>query len=83
MKTVNMHEAKTHLSKLVAGAVAGNPFVIARAGKPMVKVTPIEEEPKTMPQRLGFMVGKMDFPEWLFDPELDKEVERLFYGEDE
>ena len=39
MKTVNIHEAKTHLSKLVEGVVQGEPFVIARAGKPLVKVT--------------------------------------------
>jgi prevent-host-death family protein len=81
MKTVNMHEAKTHLSKLVAGAVAGEPFVIALAGKPMVKVTPIEEEPKAKPQRLGFMIGQLNVPDDFFDPALDKEIEQLFYGE--
>ena len=37
LKTVKMHEAKTHLSKLVAAAVAGEPFVIAKAGKPLVR----------------------------------------------
>ena len=37
MKTVNMHDAKTNLSRLVAAAVAGEPFIIARAGKPLVK----------------------------------------------
>ena len=46
MKVVNMHEAKTHLSKLVAGAVAGEPFLIAKAGKPLVKVVPVEEKPQ-------------------------------------
>lgn len=55
MKTVNVHEAKTHLSRLIAQAVAGEPFVIARAGKPMVKVEAIaslEAKPK---RRLGGM----------------------------
>ena len=42
MKTVNMHDAKTNLSRLVEGAVAGEPFVIARAGKPLVKVVPVD-----------------------------------------
>ncbi|WP_312525389.1 type II toxin-antitoxin system prevent-host-death family antitoxin, partial [Paracoccus sp. (in: a-proteobacteria)] len=49
MKTVNMHEAKTHLSKLVENAAKGEPFIIARAGKPLVKVTMLEgETPRRM-----------------------------------
>jgi hypothetical protein len=55
--------------------------VIARAGKPMVKVPPIEEEPKAKPQRLGFMIGQLNVPDDFFDPALDKEIEQLFYGE--
>ena len=39
MKTVNIHEAKTQLSKLVEAASKGEPFIIAKAGKPIVKVT--------------------------------------------
>ncbi len=82
MKTVNMHEAKTHLSKLVAEAVAGEPFLIAKAGKPLVKVSPVEV-PVKKPRRLGFMVGMGGpIPEDLFSPELDKEIEDLFYAED-
>ncbi len=81
MKTVNMHEAKTHLSRLVAEAVKGEPFVIARAGKPLVKVSPIEEKPRT--RRLGFGIGKMPpVPDEFFDPALDKEIEALFHAED-
>ena len=41
MRIVNMHEAKTHLSRLVKAAAEGEPFVIARAGKPVVKVTAV------------------------------------------
>ncbi len=79
MKTVNMHEAKTRLSKLVAEAVAGEPFLIAKAGKPLVKVEPIAEEPKT--RRLGFAVGKMGpIPDEFFDPALDEEIAEMFYG---
>ena len=50
MKTVNMHEAKTHLSRLVEGVEKGEPFIIARAGKPVVKVTLVEQP---APRRLG------------------------------
>jgi prevent-host-death family protein len=42
MKTVNIQDAKTHLSKLIDAAVKGEPFIIAKAGKPMVKVVPID-----------------------------------------
>ena len=79
MKTVNMHEAKTHLSKLVAEAVAGEPFLIAKAGKPLVKVSPVEQEPRT--RRLGFAIGKMPLiPDEFFDSALDGEIEEMFYG---
>ena len=82
MKTVNMHEAKTHLSRLVEAAVAGEPFIIAKAGKPMVKVSPIEE-PLRKPRRMGFMVGEGGpIPKDFFSPELDKEIEDLFLAED-
>jgi prevent-host-death family protein len=42
MRTVNMHDAKTHLSRLVEEAAKGEPFIIAKAGKPMVRVTPLD-----------------------------------------
>lgn len=54
METVNMHEAKTHLSRLVAKAAKGEAFIIAVSGKPMVKVVPLEEE-KPANRRLGFL----------------------------
>jgi len=61
MVTVNMHEAKTQLSKLVDQAVKGEPFVIAKAGKPMVKVAALDAP--AAPQRLGFMTGEIAVPE--------------------
>ena len=61
MVTVNIHEAKTQLSKLVDQAVKGEPFVIAKAGKPMVKVAALDAP--TAPQRLGFMTGEIAVPE--------------------
>jgi prevent-host-death family protein len=60
-KTVNIHEAKTHLSRLVDQAVAGESFVIAKAGTPMVKVTAVDA-PRT-PQRLGFLAGEIRVPD--------------------
>ena len=41
MQTYNIHEAKTHLSRLVEQAAKGEPFVIAKSGKPLVKVVPL------------------------------------------
>lgn len=77
MKTINMHDAKTNLSKLVEGAVKGEPFVIARAGKPMVKVTVIEDTP---PQRLGFLQGAFTVPED-FDTMAADEIRAMFEGQ--
>lgn len=53
MKTVNIHEAKTHLSRLVEAAAKGEPFVIARAGRPLVKVVALE--PSAAAPRIGFL----------------------------
>ena len=61
MVTVNIHEAKTQLSKLVDQAVKGEAFVIAKAGKPLVKVAALDAPPT--PQRLGFLVGEIAVPE--------------------
>ncbi len=78
MKTVNMHEAKTHLSRLVEAAVAGEPFIIAKAGKPMVKVEVIQEE-KPQRRRLGFLEGQCTVPDDL-DTSMADEIEEMFYG---
>lgn len=75
MKTVNMHEAKTHLSRLVEGAVRGEPFVIARAGKPLVRVTGVDAAPR----RTGFLAGQVDAPDD-FDSMAEDEIRSLFEG---
>ena len=54
--TVNIHEAKTHLSRLVEQASKGRDFVIAKAGKPMVRVVPINAPPAL--RALGFLAGQ-------------------------
>jgi prevent-host-death family protein len=56
MRTVNMREAKTHLSRLVKRAAQGEGFIIARAGKPLVKVVPLDARDTSMPRRLGFLL---------------------------
>ncbi len=61
MDTVNIHQAKTQLSKLVDQAAKGEPFVIAKAGKPMVKVAALDAP--VAPRRLGFMAGEISVPE--------------------
>ena len=78
MKTVNMHDAKTHLSRLVAAAARGEPFVIARAGRPLVKVVPCEPD-DTAGRRMGFMAGQGRVPDD-FDTMDREEIERMFGG---
>jgi prevent-host-death family protein len=63
MQTVNIHEAKTHLSRLVDEAAKGNVFIIAKAGKPMVKVLPLSGEETDTTKKLGFMSGEIEVPD--------------------
>jgi prevent-host-death family protein len=79
MVTVNIHEAKTQLSKLVDQAVKGEAFVIAKAGKPLVKVAALDA-PAT-PQRLGFLVGEIAVPKD-FNSMGESEIAALFGAED-
>ena len=60
METINIHEAKTQLSRLVEKAAKGEPFVIAKAGKPMVKVVPLDSPDAGQQKRLGFLAGCPD-----------------------
>lgn len=75
MVTVNIHEAKTQLSKLVDQAVKGEAFVIAKAGKPLVKVTALDAS--AAPRRLGFLTGEIAVPED-FDRIGEAEIEARF-----
>lgn len=64
MLTVNMLEAKTNLLKLIEQTVkSGAPFIIARAGKPLVKVSAIEAAPSKPVKRIGFMEGRAIVPD--------------------
>lgn len=77
MRTFNMHQAKTHLSRLVAAAANGAPFIIARLGKPVVKAVPIEFPMPAATRRTGFLSGHICVP-----PDLDRmgsdEIEAMF-----
>jgi len=79
MRTVNIHEAKTHLSRLVDDAAKGNAFVIAKAGKPMVKVLPLSDGDLEKPEKLGFMSGEIAVPDD-FDTLGAEEIISLFEG---
>lgn len=80
MRKVNIHEAKTNLSKLVAAAAAGEPFVIARAGKPLVKVVPLDGEDAPKPKRrIGFLEGQFQVPDD-FDTMFQDEIDEMFNG---
>lgn len=81
MQTINIHEAKTQLSKLVEQAAKGESFIIAKAGKPMVRVMPLEIPVKKRPQRLGAMEGLFTVPDD-FDTMFQKEIEEMFYGKE-
>ena len=76
LESVNMHEAKTHLSRLVERVERGEEIVISRAGKPAAKLVPVPK--KLGPRKLGGWEGKMEMPsdeEW---EKMDKEIEQLF-----
>ncbi len=82
METVNIHEAKTQLSKLVERAANGEPFIIAKAGKPLVKVTSIDAPDKDQQTRIGFLKAAFSVPDD-FDTMGQDQIEALFHGDDE
>jgi len=77
MTMVNIHAAKTHLSRLVDQAAAGDEIVIARAGKPVARLVPLAEKPKRI---LGLLKGQLKIPKD-FDAPLPDDVLALFEGE--
>ncbi len=79
METVNIHEAKTHLSRLLERVANGTAVVIARAGKPIAKVVPFSAPASTKMKRLGFLKGEMRVPDD-FDRMGKGEIEAMFEG---
>ncbi|MER8703191.1 type II toxin-antitoxin system prevent-host-death family antitoxin [Mesorhizobium sp. M1273] len=78
MRTVNIHEAKTSVSSCRQGA-KGESFIIAKSGKPMVKVVAIDAPAAGEMRRVGFMAGRFSVPDD-FDRMADDEIEKLFGG---
>jgi len=77
MKTVDIHQAKTQLSKLIEEASKGESFIIAKAGKPVVRVTALSAPTGAQVRRLGFMAGQISVPDD-FDRMGQEEIERMF-----
>jgi prevent-host-death family protein len=83
--TANIHEAKTTLSKLIERALAGEEVIIAKAGKPLVHLTPVAEAKPAKKSRgiVGCMEGQIWFaPDW-DSPETNAEIEHWFYEGDD
>jgi prevent-host-death family protein len=77
MDTFNIHHAKTHLSRLVEKAAKGEAFIIAKAGKPLVKVVPLTSAAPRKATPIGFMKGRIAVPED-FDRMHEAAIGRLF-----
>ena len=77
MRTINIRDAKARLSQLIA---TREPFIIAKRGKPLAKVVPLDEPPKGQTSRLGFMKGLIKVPDD-FDTMMADEIEEMFYGD--
>ncbi|MGI9032552.1 MAG: type II toxin-antitoxin system Phd/YefM family antitoxin [Acidimicrobiales bacterium] len=81
---VNIHQAKTHFSRLVTRAAAGEEIVIGRAGVPVAKLVAYKaDEAEPAPSRIGFWKGRVSYSDDWDSPETNAEIERLFYGDDE
>ena len=79
MKTVNMHEAKTHLSRLVEEAAAGQEIIIARNGRPVARLVALSATPQT-PRMFGQMKGKIQIADD-FDAPLPDDLLAAFEGD--
>lgn len=82
METVNIHEAKTHLSRILERVAHGESVVIARAGRPVAKLTPMEAPALTAKRRIGFLLGEFRVPDD-FDRMGESEIATLFAGTDD
>ena len=79
MESVNMHEAKTRLSQLVARAAKGEAFILAKAGKPVARVMAYDSPEQSQQKRIGFMAGEFTVPED-FDRMGQDEIVEMFGG---
>lgn len=85
MRMINIHQAKTHLSRLVDESERGDSFIIAKAGKPKVQVIRLDRPETSVKRRLGGLEVIYTLPEnyWEIDKEMDREIEKMFFPEDE
>jgi prevent-host-death family protein len=79
MRSVNIHDAKTHFSRLVDEVAAGESVIIAKAGKPAVQLVPLDATPGPAKSLIGFMKGRIEVPED-FDRMGEAEIADLFEG---
>jgi prevent-host-death family protein len=79
VQTVNLHAAKTHFSRLVHAAAAGEEIIIAKAGKPVAKLVPLSSQEERPKRRLGLLSGQATIPAD-FDAPLPDEVIDAFEG---
>lgn len=82
MEIVNIHEAKTRLSKLLEQVSRGEPFIIAKAGRPIAKVIALEAPEPAQARRLGFLSGEIDVPDD-FDRMGEAEIAETFGIDDD
>ncbi len=80
MRTFNIHVAKTNLSRLVDEAEKGEPFIIAKAGKPKVQVIRLDSQAQLPKRRVGFLKGQIKVPDD-FDSMMADEIEKMFSGD--
>lgn len=79
MSTVNIHAAKTNLSRLVEEAASGKEVIIAKAGVPMVRLVPVKSaEQKKRPPGLG--IGRLKIPPELYEPLPDEIIDQFYNG---
>jgi prevent-host-death family protein len=79
MQTVNIHAAKTHLSRLIDAVMEGEEIVIARSGRPVARLVPLQQEAMPGRRQLGVLGGKLKVPDD-FDAPLSEEIMRDFEG---
>jgi len=82
MEIVNIHEAKTRLSKLLLQVSRGEPFIIAKAGRPIAKVIAVDAPEPNQARRLGFLSGEIDVPDD-FDRMGETEIAEAFSSKDD
>jgi prevent-host-death family protein len=78
IKTINIHEAKTHLSRLVDEVAAGHEVIIAKAGKPLARLVPLVAQPRA--KKCGLLKGQIKVRDD-FNAPLEPETLSLFEGQ--